>query len=210
MKIHLYGLYVNQLCELFVKKGHRIFDCGCGDGSKANILMCYSDNVIGGDLNKRVNPVYKINFRKIDHDKYGNEDEFDVVFSFDVIEHVENDLGFLKELVRITKPGGIIIVGTPNRTRLSNKIVSLLSGGIKYPRKLGYDYASGGDVIHLREYTKDDLLKLSEKILNVRVVEVKAGFLGFYTPIGTIGLKGLDQKIFAKYAQHLFLIIKKI
>lgn len=34
--------------------------------------------------------------------------------AFDVIEHVESPLKFLSELVRITRPGGLVIIGTGN------------------------------------------------------------------------------------------------
>jgi SAM-dependent methyltransferase len=210
MKTSLYGTYVHQLSRLFVKKEDKVFDCGCGDGSKTNILMNYSDKVIGGDIDKRVDVGYGVDFRKIDCKKYGQENEFDVVFSFDVIEHIHEDLEFLQELVRITKSGGTIIVGTPNRYRLSNKIIILFKGEIKYPRNLGHHYESGGDIIHLREYTKEDLLKLTKEITNIKNIEVKSSFFGLYTSIGPIGLKRLDQKLFAKHAQHLFLILKKI
>ncbi|MFH0814998.1 MAG: class I SAM-dependent methyltransferase [Candidatus Falkowbacteria bacterium] len=208
MKTAIYAKYVQDLCKEFVKKQDKVFDCGCGDGSKTKILMQYSDNVIGGDLDNRVALEFKINFRKIMPTQYGDENDFDVVFSFDVIEHIKNDADFLVELMRITKPTGVIIVGTPNKNRLSNKVTALINGEIQYPRKLGFHYESGGDIIHVREYTKRDLLDLAEK-LNIKNVVIRAGFLGLYTPFGAVGFKGLNQKRFAEYAQHLFLIIKK-
>ena len=206
MKISLYDSYVHQLCNLFVKKTDKVFDCGCGSGSKTIILSKYSDDVIGGDLDKRIEA--DINFRKISDKEYGSENEFDAVFSFDVIEHVQDDLGFLKELARITRPGGVVVVGTPNRNRLSNKIISLIKGKIQYPRSLGYDYASGGDILHLREYTKSDLIKLATAVGNINSLEVKTAFLGLYTPFGPVGLKKINP-ICDRYAQHLFLIFRK-
>jgi hypothetical protein len=62
----------------------------------------------------------------------------------------------------------------------------------------------------LREYTIDNLRDLSSKIANVEIVGIVGCFLGLYTSIGPIGLKGWDQKLFAEYTQHLFLILKKI
>lgn len=40
---------------------------------------------------------------------------YDLVFSFDVLEHVPDDKLFVKELYRVTKPGGQIIISTPNK-----------------------------------------------------------------------------------------------
>lgn len=42
-------------------------------------------------------------------------DAFDFVFSNEVIEHVENDQLALAEMVRVTKPGGRILIFCPNR-----------------------------------------------------------------------------------------------
>jgi 2-polyprenyl-3-methyl-5-hydroxy-6-metoxy-1,4-benzoquinol methylase len=42
-------------------------------------------------------------------------DTYDVVVSFQVIEHIENDVLFLKEIHRVLKPGGIALISTPNR-----------------------------------------------------------------------------------------------
>jgi 2-polyprenyl-3-methyl-5-hydroxy-6-metoxy-1,4-benzoquinol methylase len=40
---------------------------------------------------------------------------FDVVITFQVIEHIEDDSLFLKEIHRVLKPGGIALVTTPNQ-----------------------------------------------------------------------------------------------
>ncbi len=40
---------------------------------------------------------------------------YDVVVSFQVIEHIEDDFMFLKEIHRVLKPGGTALLTTPNR-----------------------------------------------------------------------------------------------
>ncbi|MBK9272416.1 MAG: class I SAM-dependent methyltransferase [Saprospiraceae bacterium] len=42
------------------------------------------------------------------------DNQFDFVVSFQVIEHIENDGLFLKEIVRVLKPGGKALITTPN------------------------------------------------------------------------------------------------
>ena len=208
--MNLYGEYVDRLSRKYIRKGDRVFDCGCGDGFHTSILKRYSDSVTGGDFSNRTDPKNGVNFREIKENEYGRENEFNVVTTFDVIEHVHDDLKFTKELVKITQPGGLIIIGTPNRNRLSHKIRALIGKKVTYPYKVGYHFESGGDILHLREYTIDNLRDLSSKIANVEIVGIMGCFLGLYTTIGPIGLKGLDQKLFAEYTQHLFLILKKI
>jgi SAM-dependent methyltransferase len=38
---------------------------------------------------------------------------FDAVLAFEVIEHVEDDTGFLGEMARVSRPGGVLILSTP-------------------------------------------------------------------------------------------------
>ncbi|NIU60939.1 MAG: methyltransferase domain-containing protein, partial [Pseudomonas stutzeri] len=40
---------------------------------------------------------------------------FDVVFSHEVLEHVADDRACVAEMVRVTRPGGRIVVFVPNR-----------------------------------------------------------------------------------------------
>jgi ubiquinone/menaquinone biosynthesis C-methylase UbiE len=48
------------------------------------------------------------------------DESFDAVFSFQVIEHIEDDKEFLSEISRVLKPGGVFICTTPNiKTSLS-------------------------------------------------------------------------------------------
>ena len=44
-----------------------------------------------------------------------NSNQFDAVVTFQVIEHIEDDLEFLKEIHRVLQPGGVLILTTPNR-----------------------------------------------------------------------------------------------
>lgn len=211
IKNSLYSKFVNELCKKYVKKNFNVFDCGCGDGFHTSIIKKYSTNVVGGDFDNRTKRDYGIAFKKIGVNKYGREKEFNLVTAFDVIEHVENDKEFLREILRILKPGGIAIVGTPNRDRLSNKIISLIKGKIKFPRNLGYHFESGGDIIHLREYTSADLENLVKKTKGAKTIETHCAFIGTYLPkIGSFGLKKLDTKILKNYCQHLFIVFKKI
>lgn len=40
---------------------------------------------------------------------------FDFVITFQVIEHIRNDFGFLAEIQRVLRPGGKLIISTPNK-----------------------------------------------------------------------------------------------
>lgn len=53
---------------------------------------------------------------------------FDAVVSIEVIEHVEDQFAFLRELARIAKPGGLVVVSTPNVLNLNSRLRTLLCG----------------------------------------------------------------------------------
>jgi SAM-dependent methyltransferase len=49
----------------------------------------------------------------------------DVVVSVETIEHLENPRAFFREMRRVTKPGGLIVVTTPNQLSLLSKATLL-------------------------------------------------------------------------------------
>ena len=53
---------------------------------------------------------------------------FEATVSIEVIEHVEDQFAFLRELVRITKPGGLILVTTPNTLQMVSRLRTLATG----------------------------------------------------------------------------------
>jgi SAM-dependent methyltransferase len=76
-----------------------------------------------------------------------DNNRFDAVVSIEVIEHVEDQFAFLRELARITRPGGIVIVTTPNTLNVNSRLRTLTSGfpllfdplplDVHDPRRLG-------------------------------------------------------------------------
>jgi ubiquinone/menaquinone biosynthesis C-methylase UbiE len=53
---------------------------------------------------------------------------FDAVFSTEGIEHLENHFSFLREMCRILKPGGLLVLTTPNITALRSRVRFFGSG----------------------------------------------------------------------------------
>ena len=50
----------------------------------------------------------------------------DVVAAIETIEHLENPRAFMRELVRLAKPGGTVVVTTPNQLSLLSKMTLML------------------------------------------------------------------------------------
>jgi SAM-dependent methyltransferase len=71
---------------------------------------------------------------------------FDAVVSIEVVEHVENQFAFMRELARIAKPGAVIVVTTPNTLNANSRIRRLLQG---FPQLFDPLPLGGTDVRHL-------------------------------------------------------------
>lgn len=55
-------------------------------------------------------------------------DSADVVVALEVIEHLENAYALLREAARVARPGGHVVVSTPNETNLAARVSYLVSG----------------------------------------------------------------------------------
>jgi ubiquinone/menaquinone biosynthesis C-methylase UbiE len=104
-----------------IKPHHTILDVGCGPGTITADLagLVPQGKVIGGDpvdsvleqarqfANSR--GLTNITFEKIDANALPYpDDSFDIVFAHQVLQHVNDQVGILKEMRRVVKPGGIV------------------------------------------------------------------------------------------------------
>lgn len=117
-------LFAYKLAKHYIKKGYNILEIGCGDGYGANYLAENDINVIGIDVDK-----HSINYAQRKYQKntlsfhlYDGENinyephSFDMVISFQVMEHVENINLFLENIKKMLKQNGLFLITTPNRT----------------------------------------------------------------------------------------------
>lgn len=74
------------------------------------------------------------------------DDAFDAVVSIEVVEHVENQFAFLRELARIAKPGATLVITTPNALNANSRLRTLLQG---FPLLFDPLPLAAGDVRHL-------------------------------------------------------------
>lgn len=86
---------------------------------------------------------------------YG-DGEFDVVIFAEIIEHLLNDpCKVLREIKRVLKPNGTLILTTPNVARLEN-VAKMIAGENIYDPYSGY----GPYGRHNREYNRHELVQL--------------------------------------------------
>ncbi len=104
-------------------EGKAVLDIACGDGYGASYLMNKgAKKVVGGDYSEEAIEYARrhyqkdgLNFLRLDAQEmpFANN-SFDVVVSFETIEHLERYEDFLKGCRRVLKDDGIFICGTPN------------------------------------------------------------------------------------------------
>ncbi|HEY8280336.1 MAG TPA: class I SAM-dependent methyltransferase [Bdellovibrionota bacterium] len=109
----------------------RFLDVGCGTGG-------FPERVAGKgvrqvhccDFEKFDERVNKFQFTKVDLNSalaYPGSN-FDVVSALEVIEHLENPRHLVRELHRILKPGGTLLLSTPNNESLTSLLSLCLRG----------------------------------------------------------------------------------
>lgn len=105
----------------------KVLDFGCGTGYGAKHLSPHADSILGIDISMeaiaeaRTPPAPdNVTFETIppiEQVPLATEDDtFDVVLSFQVIEHLPDVDVYLREIRRVLRPGGTFICATPDRT----------------------------------------------------------------------------------------------
>ena len=149
--------------KINLNKKLKIMDLGCGNGILSNQLEKIKKLKID-----RVDSDYKT-LKKNKHVKgklicYNVSKKnkklkkfYDIVFMFDVLEHIKKDKKFLSDALFHIKKNGYLIINVPSLQFFFSK----------------YDYAVG----HLRRYDKNSFNKLVQK-LNVQIISTN--YWGFF------------------------------
>lgn len=93
-------------------------DVGCGTGNLSLVVGRLFERIIGVDVVRYSGLPPQIEFRQGDLDRGPlplGDGEADAAVAVETIEHLENPRALFRELVRIVRPGGWIVVTTPNQ-----------------------------------------------------------------------------------------------
>ncbi|MFK7883161.1 MAG: glycoside hydrolase family 99-like domain-containing protein [Phycisphaerales bacterium] len=128
-----------------------VLDIACGEGYGSALIGQVAASVVGVDIDAQTIEQAR--------DSYGSDsiefetgscqeipykrDSFDVVVSFETIEHIEEQENFLREIKRVLRPGGLLICSTPDT-------------GV-------YKAGQEPNPYHKREMSRDEFVKLLEK-----------------------------------------------
>ena len=152
LAMHRYRLAVS-LCA-----GKRVLDSGCGVGNGSFLLSAVAAQVTaidaGNDAIAFAKKYYaNTNLTFLVHDVLKPlSSQFDLIASFDVIEHVSHPDRYLQTLARELAPKGTLVISTPNKTVLQ----------LIYPEHNPY---------HLHEMTLDEFKDAVRKYFSIKKIE---------------------------------------
>ena len=109
--------FVEQICREVKDRRPRILDVGCGTGANLVMLSQFGD-AEGVDISH--DALAFCRERGLQNVKHGAAEDlpyedgtFDLVTALDVVEHLDDDLAGLRELRRVLRPGGRVLLFVP-------------------------------------------------------------------------------------------------
>lgn len=116
----------------------RVLDLGAGRGHLARRVAAWfeaqgaapSEHMLAADLFAKDFQAEEVPFRELDFNQPlpFAADSLDLVYSVEVFEHLHRPYDVLKECHRILRPGGWLVVSTPNVLHLQSRLRFLFTG----------------------------------------------------------------------------------
>ena len=110
--------------------GRVVLDIACGEGYGSALIARHAAHVTGADIapaaishaRARYARCANLEFREADCAALPFADaSFDVVVSFETLEHIRAQETFLDEVRRVLRPGGFVAISCPNKAEYSDK-----------------------------------------------------------------------------------------
>lgn len=155
-----------QVALSLVGSGQRVLDVGCGMGAFLGALEGRFAERHGVEIDPQRAATSRAQGHRVvrvDLDRTGlpyRGASFDCVTLLDVLEHVREPLDLLAEVERVLRPGGQVLVSTPN-IRHWRHLVSIAWAG-RFPRTSDDPAAYDGG--HLHYFTFADVTALLQKV----------------------------------------------
>jgi len=130
----IYASVLRRASTIGLPRGAKVLDAPCGDGEVSIQLAKLGFEVSGVDMVDELLPAAREaldgRFRLADMTRPlpWPEASFDLILSIEGVEHLEDAFSFVREMHRLLKPGGILIVTTPNVVSLRSRMRFFGSG----------------------------------------------------------------------------------
>jgi 2-polyprenyl-3-methyl-5-hydroxy-6-metoxy-1,4-benzoquinol methylase len=172
----------DQIAEKVKKEIHsggKVLDFGAGEGALSERLSDLGYKVTAADKDeenfKCRNAIFtKVNFDNSEEilkfvEKY--EGQFDVVLGVEVIEHVQDQWQYVRQLMKMAKPGGLVLITTPNTASWYSRWIFFITG--RFHQFSDADLSYG----HINPITAWELGLILKEVKAIDVKIVPAGTL---------------------------------
>ncbi len=165
-------------------EGKQVLDAACGEGYGSHLLAQQAESVVGVDVSERAiqhanNHYQKSNLSFIQNNVLKMDfadNSFDLVVSFETLEHLVEHQELIVEFKRVLKPDGVILISTPDKKEYSDKnnfdneyhlkelyqheLEALISQSFKHSQWYGQKLMFNSSIWHLNQAENENLTSL--------------------------------------------------
>lgn len=168
---------INSILKL-IGTGKEVLDLGCRDGTISKIIESQGNKVEAVEISEySINKAREKGLKVYDLNLNGYwadmiDKRYDIVFAGEILEHIFETYAFLKSVNKVLKPGGSLILSTPNLASLGRRILLLL--GKNPATEVGKEKGQAGHVRYfvfssLRDVLRDNgftILMFTSDVVN--------------------------------------------
>ena len=207
-----------RLISQFITSNHlMILDVGCSDGYYLDYVRQYSKQIKAYGVDIFFDSLLRAKALGINTICAAGEflpfkdETFDAIFCFEVIEHSARSSLLLKNIKRILKPRGIILLSTPLQSQPGKVGQRILDKLRSYENPIW-----GWKLVHFKEYSKKEMISIFNEV-GLDVVHSELSFnrgirlISVYMPLGRQILTLLTKLLLNQY-WHLqqFYVLRKL
>lgn len=194
LKAHRYRKYI---------KGRNILEIGSGAGHFLHACTQYSPRQCEGvELSQHASDYarkrYGLNITQMSFDNFLPSNHFDTIFLFHVIEHFSDPYSAIEKIINLLKPGGAVIIETPNWDSWERRIFRTAWRGWSAPyhtyifspraltqllKRAHFSVENVSFTLHPYSWTKNALVSLR---LNASLSSIGSLFLIPFSPLFAI------------------------
>lgn len=170
-----------------------VADVGCAAGAFLDFISGVADTVIGIEpseiFREEMNKKGFVNYAYVEQATKDYKNKVDVITSFDVIEHVDEPIKFLKNVYNLLVDDGIGIIGTPTDSPIWRELL-----GESYEKQILFN------IPHIWIFSEDNMRAFAKEC-GFKSIEVK-----YFQRYGIDNLIGwlLEDKPQAEYKSEMF------
>jgi len=181
-----------------------VADIGCGAGSFVDHISGLTSEILAVEPTKMYHKSLTDRGYKVfsyAHDALKEyKEKVDIVVSFQVIEHVEDPVLFLKEIFSLLKKDGILILATPNRNDILMKLLPDLFPSFFYRSQHRW-YFNEKSLRHCIEKSGFSIVDIKQK--HTFGLSNAFAWLRDKKPKGNVTMEGINQSVDTLWKDYL-------